>query len=86
VALTIIVIHLIGDAPSTFLIGWIADHSNLLWAMRAAVLAQVVGGVLFFFVIYLIHSQGLHHESLAAYRIPEIAALEGLGVATEGGE
>ncbi len=33
VALNIIIIHLIGDAPSTFLIGWTADHYGLKWGV-----------------------------------------------------
>jgi len=32
-ALNIIVIHLVGDAPATFLIGWTADHFGLFWGV-----------------------------------------------------
>ena len=45
VALNIIIIHLIGDAPSTFLIGWIADHYGLTWGVALTLVALVLAVV-----------------------------------------
>jgi hypothetical protein len=67
-------------ALAPLIIGWIADHSSLLWAMHAAIVAQTMGGILFVFVIYLIRRQGLHHESLAGYLV------EGIATASESAE
>ena len=33
VALNIVIIHLVGDVPSPFLIGWVSDHWNLQWGV-----------------------------------------------------
>jgi len=46
-------------ALAPLVIGGIADRSNLLSAMHAAVIAQLAGGVLFLGVIYLIRRDGL---------------------------
>src|SRR5271169_3816347 len=46
-------------AVAPLLIGGIADHSNLLSAMHAAVVAQAIGGGLFLGVIYFIRRDGL---------------------------
>jgi MFS transporter, Spinster family, sphingosine-1-phosphate transporter len=46
VALNIIIIHLIGDAPSTFLIGWTADHFGLTWGVALTLVALALAGVL----------------------------------------
>ena len=45
VALNIIIIHLIGDAPSTFLIGWIADHFGLTWGVALTLVALALAAV-----------------------------------------
>jgi MFS transporter, Spinster family, sphingosine-1-phosphate transporter len=42
VALNIIVIHLIGDAPSTLLIGWTADQFGLKWGVALTLVALVL--------------------------------------------
>ncbi len=36
VALNIIIIHLVGDVPSPFLIGWVADLAGLTWGVSLA--------------------------------------------------
>ncbi|MGQ9688831.1 MAG: spinster family MFS transporter [Desulfobaccales bacterium] len=46
VALNIIIIHLVGDAPSTFLIGWTADHFGLTWGVSLTLAALALAGVL----------------------------------------
>ncbi len=46
VALNIIIIHLVGDAPSTFLIGWTADHFNLTWGVALTLVALALAAVL----------------------------------------
>lgn len=49
VALNIVVIHLVGDVPSPFLIGWASD----LWGLQAGVsltLAGLVAGAILFFL------------------------------------
>jgi predicted MFS family arabinose efflux permease len=45
VALNIIIIHLIGDAPSTFLIGWTADHFGLTWGVALTLVALALAAV-----------------------------------------
>lgn len=39
VAVNIIIIHLLGDVPSPFLIGWLADLAGLQWGVSLALLA-----------------------------------------------
>ncbi len=46
VALNIVVIHLIGDVPSPFLIGWLADIWNLQWGVSLTLVALLGGAVL----------------------------------------
>jgi len=46
VALNIIIIHLVGDAPSTFLIGWTADHFGLTWGVALTLVALALAAVL----------------------------------------
>lgn len=41
VALNIIIIHLVGDVPSPFLIGWLADRAGLTWGVSLALVALV---------------------------------------------
>jgi MFS transporter, Spinster family, sphingosine-1-phosphate transporter len=45
VAANIVIIHLLGDAPSPFLIGWIADLSSLQVGIQLAVVAMVISGI-----------------------------------------
>jgi MFS transporter, Spinster family, sphingosine-1-phosphate transporter len=46
VALNIIIIHLVGDAPSTLLIGWTADHYGLTWGVALTLVALALAAVL----------------------------------------
>jgi len=46
VALNIVVIHLVGDVPSPFLIGWVADLWGLKWGVSLTLITLVVGAVL----------------------------------------
>jgi MFS family permease len=46
VALNIVVIHLVGDVPSPFLIGWLADLWELKWGVSLTLLALLAGAVL----------------------------------------
>jgi sugar phosphate permease len=45
VALNIIIIHLIGDAPSTLFIGWTADHFGLQWGVALTLVALALAAV-----------------------------------------
>ena len=56
VALNIVVIHLVGDVPSPFLIGWLADISALKWGVSLTLLTLLLGAVLLFSAMpYLRH-------------------------------
>jgi MFS family permease len=46
VALNIVVIHLVGDVPSPFLIGWLADLWALKWGVSLTLVTLVAGAVL----------------------------------------
>jgi predicted MFS family arabinose efflux permease len=46
VAANIVIIHLLGDAPSPFLIGWVSDRSSLQRGILLAVAAMLVSGIL----------------------------------------
>lgn len=46
VALNIVIIHLIGDVPSSFLIGLISDYSNLKWGVSLTLVALALGAIL----------------------------------------
>ena len=46
VAINIIIIHLVGDAPSTVLIGWTADHFGLTWGVALTLVALALAAVL----------------------------------------
>ena len=48
VALNIVVIHLVGDVPSPFLIGWISDLYSLKWGVSLTLAALAAGAVLIF--------------------------------------
>ncbi|MFZ5449725.1 MAG: spinster family MFS transporter [Thermodesulfobacteriota bacterium] len=51
VALNIVVIHLVGDVPSPFLIGWISDLGNLTWGVAITLVALAAGAVLIFMAL-----------------------------------
>jgi len=46
VALNIVVIHLVGDVPSPFLIGWVSDLSSLKWGVSLTLVALAAGALL----------------------------------------
>jgi len=46
VALNIVVIHLVGDVPSPFLIGWVSDLWGLKWGVSLTLAALVAGAAL----------------------------------------
>jgi MFS family permease len=48
VALNIVVIHLVGDVPSPFLIGWISDLWALKWGVSLTLVALAGGAALIF--------------------------------------
>jgi MFS transporter, Spinster family, sphingosine-1-phosphate transporter len=48
VALNIVVIHLVGDVPSPFLIGWASDLGSLTWGVSLTLVALAAGAVLIF--------------------------------------
>jgi predicted MFS family arabinose efflux permease len=51
VALNIVVIHLVGDVPSPFLIGWVSDLGSLTWGVSLTLVALAAGAVLIFMAI-----------------------------------
>jgi predicted MFS family arabinose efflux permease len=60
-------VNLFSMALAPLVIGIVADRFGLLWALHAAMTAQVAGGLLFLSVPYLIHRDGLHHRALGRY-------------------
>jgi MFS transporter, Spinster family, sphingosine-1-phosphate transporter len=46
VACNIIVIHFIGDVPSPFLIGWVADLAGLQWGVSLALVALTLSAII----------------------------------------
>jgi MFS family permease len=60
-------VNLFGMAVAPVLIGALADKAGLVRALHAAVIAQLIGGVLFLGVPYFIRRNGLHHPALAKY-------------------
>ena len=46
IACNIIVIHIIGDVPSPFLIGWLADLAGLKWGVCLALVALVLSAII----------------------------------------
>jgi MFS family permease len=48
VALNIVIIHLVGDVPSPFLIGWISDHWQLKWGVSLTLVALALAAVFIF--------------------------------------
>ena len=47
-ALNIVVIHLVGDVPSPFLIGWVSDLGSLKWGVSLTLVALAAGAALIF--------------------------------------
>lgn len=57
VAANIVIIHVLGDAPSPFLIGWVSDRTSLQSGLLLAVGAMLISGILL-----LIGSRHLPHD------------------------
>jgi MFS transporter, Spinster family, sphingosine-1-phosphate transporter len=51
VALNIVAIHLVGDVPSPFLIGWVSDLSSLKWGVSLTLVALAVGATLILYAL-----------------------------------
>src|SRR3990172_1752027 len=68
IGLYLFVVHLFATTLAPAVIGKIADRSDLLTGMHAALAAQVAGGLSFLLVIYFIRRDGLRHPALASYR------------------
>ncbi len=51
VALTIVIIHLLGDVPSPSLMGWVADLWGLQWGVSLSLAALAAGAVLIFMAL-----------------------------------
>jgi len=60
-------VNLFSMALAPTVIGILADHYGLLWALHAAISAQILGGLLFLTVPWLIHRDGMRHPALAKY-------------------
>lgn len=60
-------VNLFAMALAPLVIGKIADRYNLMTAMHAPIVAQLVGGLLFLWVIYFIRRHGLHHPALSRH-------------------
>ena len=58
-------VNLFAMALAPLLIGRIADRYSLMTALHVPLVAQLVGGALFLWVIYFIRRHGLHHPALA---------------------
>jgi MFS family permease len=51
------------------LVGRISDASDLQLGLQVATAVMVFGSLLMFLVIYFVRRDGLHHPSLAAFRL-----------------
>ena len=60
-------VNLFSMAIAPLVIGTLADRYNLITALHAAILAQLVGAALFLVVIQSISRNGLHHPVLARH-------------------
>lgn len=60
-------VNLFSMALAPLVIGIFADRFGLIWALHAAISAQVIGGLMFLSVPYLIHRDGTHHRALKRY-------------------
>ena len=60
-------VNLFAMALAPLLIGRIADRYSLTTALHVPLVAQLIGGALFLWVIYFIRRHGLHHPALARH-------------------
>lgn len=70
VALTIVVIHLVGDVPSPFLIGWISDLGGLRWGVSLIMTALVAAALLVFSALPHLRADLAAAEDLSANPAP----------------
>jgi MFS family permease len=69
VALNIVIIHLVGDVPSPFLIGWVSDRWNLTWGVSLTLVALALAAVFIFAALpYLAQDLAQAGESLETDR------------------
>lgn len=73
VAANIIIIHFLGDVPSPFLIGWLADVAGLQWGVSLALVALAVSAII------LLSGLGRVSADLAQELSPPKAAGTGSG-------
>ena len=60
-------LNLFAMAVAPLIVGWIADHSNLITAFSVPITSQLVGAAFFVLVIQSIRRNGLHHPALARH-------------------
>lgn len=60
-------VNLFSMALAPLIVGWIADHSNLITAFDAPIASQLIGAAFFVLVIQSIRRNGLHHPALARH-------------------
>ncbi len=60
-------VNLFSMALAPLIVGWIADHSNLITALNAPIASQLVGAAFFILVIQSIRRNGLHHPALGRH-------------------
>jgi len=60
-------VNLSAMAVAPLIVGWIADHSNLITAFNVPIASQLVGAAFFVLVIQSIRRNGLHHPALARH-------------------
>lgn len=60
-------VNLFSMALAPLVVGWIADHSDLITAFNAPIASQLIGAAFFVLVIQSIRRNGLHHPALARH-------------------
>jgi len=69
------VVHLLGDAPSSALVGAIADRWDLRAGLLVALAMQLIGAIGFLGVANLIRHRGMIHPALERFRaLPSVPA------------
>jgi MFS family permease len=60
-------VNLFAMAVAPLIVGWIANHSNLITAFKVRIVSQLIGAAFFVLVIQSIRRNGLHHPALARH-------------------
>jgi len=68
VGISYFLINFSAPTLSPWLVGRIADGYDLLVGMQVALVSQVLGGLLYFSVVYFIRRDGLEHPALEEFR------------------